>query len=77
MRCSINRLHIGENGDLIIDHVVPSDEGKYQCVAHNMAATRESPIVSLSVHGECRLRHLISAAAVYPEIYESFTISRH
>ena len=58
MSCSINRLHIGENGDLMIDHVVPSDEGKYQCVAHNMAATRESPIVSLSVHGKHRLRHV-------------------
>lgn len=41
-----------ETGDLIIRHVLASDEGKYQCVAHNMAATRESPAISLSVYGK-------------------------
>lgn len=45
------RIHVEETGDLIIRHVLASDEGKYQCVAHNMAATRESPAVSLSVYG--------------------------
>lgn len=44
-------MHVEETGDLIIRHVLASDEGKYQCVAHNMAATRESPAVSLSVYG--------------------------
>uniref|UniRef100_A0A0P4YGA7 Receptor-type tyrosine-protein phosphatase alpha n=1 Tax=Daphnia magna TaxID=35525 RepID=A0A0P4YGA7_9CRUS len=44
------RVHVEETGDLIIRHVLASDEGKYQCVAHNMAATRESPAVSLSVY---------------------------
>lgn len=39
------------NGDLVIRHVLSSDEGKYQCVAHNMAGTRETPAVTLSVHG--------------------------
>ena len=35
----------------IIRHVLlVSDEGKYQCVAHNMAATRESPAICLSVY---------------------------
>ena len=47
-----NRVHIEETGDLIIRHVLASDEGKYQCVAHNMAATRESPAISLSVYGK-------------------------
>ena len=41
-----------ETGDLIIRHVLANDEGKYQCVAHNMAATRESPAISLSVYGK-------------------------
>ena len=45
------RIHVEDGGDLIIRHVLASDEGKYQCVAHNMAATRESPAVSLSVYG--------------------------
>ena len=45
------RVHVEETGDLIIRHVLASDEGKYQCVAHNMAATRESTAVSLSVYG--------------------------
>lgn len=48
---SIDRVHVEETGDLIIRHVLATDEGKYQCVAHNMAATRESPAVSLSVYG--------------------------
>ncbi len=43
-----------ETGDLIIRHVLASDEGKYQCVAHNMAATRESPAISLSVYGKAQ-----------------------
>ena len=47
-----NRVHIEETGDLIIRHVLASDEGKYQCVAHNMAATRESPAICLSVYGK-------------------------
>ena len=41
-----------ESGDLVIRHVLASDEGRYQCVAHNMAATRESPAVLLSVFGK-------------------------
>lgn len=44
-----------ETGDLIIRHVLASDEGKYQCVAHNMAATRESPAISLSVYGKAQI----------------------
>ena len=50
--CPLCRVKVTENGDLVVRHVLPSDEGKYQCVAHNMAGTRESPIVPLSVHGE-------------------------
>jgi hypothetical protein len=45
---------VEETGDLIIRHVLASDEGKYQCVAHNMAATRESPAISLSVYGKAQ-----------------------
>lgn len=47
-----------ESGDLVIRHVLPTDEGKYQCVAHNMAATRESPAVSLSTYGIYHLTFL-------------------
>ena len=53
IRAALNlRVHVEETGDLIIRHVLANDEGKYQCVAHNMAATRESPAISLSVYGK-------------------------
>lgn len=45
-----------ESGDLIIRHVLASDAGKYQCVATNMAASRETPAVSLNVYGKISTR---------------------
>ena len=53
----ICRILVEESGDLVIRHVLLSDEGKYQCVAHNMAATRESPAVSLSAYGKAPFYH--------------------
>lgn len=56
----ICRILVEESGDLVIRHVLLSDEGKYQCVAHNMAATRESPAVSLSAYGKAPFSTIIT-----------------
>lgn len=40
-----------ENGNLIFAKLMSSDEGRYQCSAQNVVATRETAAVLLSVHG--------------------------
>lgn len=45
-----------ENGNLIFAKLMSSDEGRYQCSAQNVVATRETAAVLLSVHGRFKLR---------------------
>lgn len=40
-----------ESGNLIFAKLMSSDEGRYQCSAQNVVATRETAAVLLSVHG--------------------------
>ncbi|TRY78393.1 hypothetical protein TCAL_08987 [Tigriopus californicus] len=46
---NLNRLSISPNGHLRIRDLQPSDEGSYQCVASNMAGSRESKPMKLNV----------------------------
>lgn len=41
-----------EGSTLLVSHVVPADEGEYQCVVTNMANQRVSPAAILTVFGE-------------------------
>jgi hypothetical protein len=45
------RIRMDENGNLIFAKLMSSDEGRYQCSAQNVVATRETAAVLLSVHG--------------------------
>ena len=47
--CS-GRLQIADGGNLIIKEARATDAGRYQCVAINIAGTRTTPEVVLSVH---------------------------
>ncbi|KZS20672.1 putative Roundabout 2 [Daphnia magna] len=44
------RIRMDESGNLIFAKLMSSDEGRYQCSAQNVVATRETVAVLLSVH---------------------------
>ena len=47
------QITLEPDGNLRINHLYKEDEGKYQCIASNMAASRESSVIQLQVLREC------------------------
>ena len=43
------RIHINDQGDLVIKKLFKEDEGRYQCIISNMAGTRDSTVARLHV----------------------------
>lgn len=50
------RIRVDESGNLVFAKLLSSDEGRYQCLAQNVVATRETSSVLLSVHGNACLQ---------------------
>ena len=48
----ICRVRIDDQGNLVIESATKLDQGRYQCSAKNLAATRDSRPVRLRVHGK-------------------------
>ena len=46
------RVIIDKDGNLVISSAIKDDQGRYQCSAKNLAASRDTRPVRLKIHGE-------------------------
>ena len=53
------RIRIDEIGSLVVQRVRKEDQGRYQCSAKNLAATRDSRPVRLKIHGNKKILFLL------------------
>lgn len=68
------RIKIIDGGNLMITNVLREDEGRYQCIAHNLVGSRETPTVTLTVHGNFIYLFLIILHYDYCNIYANLEI---
>ncbi len=57
---SAKRIKIDEAGNLVIYKAEKKDQGRYQCTAENIAATKISKPIRLKVHGKNLFSHFRS-----------------
>ena len=56
---SAKRIKIDEAGNLVIYKAEKKDQGRYQCTAENIAASKISKPIRLKVHGKISLLFLL------------------
>ncbi len=59
---SAKRIKIDEAGNLVIYKAEKKDQGRYQCTAENIAASKISKPIRLKVHGKRNISHALNIA---------------